>query len=239
MLVPPIDVAVLIRDVNASNEAVEDQCLRARQAADIATRSARAAELWRQPPPEWQGRAPDRPGRTSAPARVAAAAGDPRADNSRPGRRGLLFRRAGAGRQSGRYAGMDRLVPGRPGRRRSRPRLLPGPQPCAPGRPWPFSSESSSRCWAVLRFWFLATIGTGGLVPAVTGASLFTVATAGFLSLGYRALRAAETPQAWHARRAARTACQAARAARATADRDARDGTALSMPTSGTSGTWC
>ena len=29
MLMPPIDVAVLIRDVNESNEAVEDQCLRA------------------------------------------------------------------------------------------------------------------------------------------------------------------------------------------------------------------
>jgi hypothetical protein len=37
MIFPPIDVAVLIRDVNASNEAVEDQCLRTRQAADTAT----------------------------------------------------------------------------------------------------------------------------------------------------------------------------------------------------------
>jgi hypothetical protein len=45
MFLPPMDPAVLIRDVNASNEAVEDQCLRARQAADIATRSACAADL--------------------------------------------------------------------------------------------------------------------------------------------------------------------------------------------------
>lgn len=45
MILPPIDVAVLIRDVNASNEAVEDQCLRARQAADIANRSACTADL--------------------------------------------------------------------------------------------------------------------------------------------------------------------------------------------------
>ena len=45
MFLPPIDVAVLIRDVNASNEAVEDQCLRTRQAGDIATRSACAADL--------------------------------------------------------------------------------------------------------------------------------------------------------------------------------------------------
>lgn len=39
----PMDVADMIRDVNASNEAVEDQCLRARQAADIAARSDQAA----------------------------------------------------------------------------------------------------------------------------------------------------------------------------------------------------
>jgi hypothetical protein len=45
MLTPPIDPAILIRDVNASNDAVEDQCLRARHAADTASRSARAAQL--------------------------------------------------------------------------------------------------------------------------------------------------------------------------------------------------
>lgn len=45
MFLPPIDVAVLIRDVSASNEAVEDQCLRAYRAADIAARSAWTAEL--------------------------------------------------------------------------------------------------------------------------------------------------------------------------------------------------
>ena len=45
MLQPPIDPAVLIREVNATNEAVEDQCLRACQAADIAASSAQVAEL--------------------------------------------------------------------------------------------------------------------------------------------------------------------------------------------------
>ena len=45
MPIPPIDPAVLIRNVNASNEVVEDQCLRACQAADIAARSAQAARL--------------------------------------------------------------------------------------------------------------------------------------------------------------------------------------------------
>lgn len=44
MINPDIDPAVLIRDVNASNEEVENQCLRARRAADIAMRSACAAD---------------------------------------------------------------------------------------------------------------------------------------------------------------------------------------------------
>ena len=39
----PADVAVLIRNFNASNEAVEDQFLRTRQAADVAARSDRHA----------------------------------------------------------------------------------------------------------------------------------------------------------------------------------------------------
>jgi hypothetical protein len=45
MLMPSIDVAVLIRDVNATNEAVEDQCLRTCHAAATAGQSARTAEL--------------------------------------------------------------------------------------------------------------------------------------------------------------------------------------------------
>jgi hypothetical protein len=61
----------------------------------------------------------------------------------------------------------------------------------------------------VLRFTYLATVGTSGLVSAAAGALLFTAATAGFIFLGDRALLAAETPQAWRARRAARTAVMA------------------------------
>ena len=49
-----------------------------------------------------------------------------------------------------------------------------------------------------LRLSFLATAGTSP-VPAITGACLFMVATAGFLALGYRALLVAETPPAWRA----------------------------------------
>ena len=41
---PPVDVTALIRQVNASNEAIEDLYLRTRQAADIAKRSQQAAE---------------------------------------------------------------------------------------------------------------------------------------------------------------------------------------------------
>ena len=99
-----------------------------------------------------------------------------------------------------------------------------------------FYRDRSERAWRVLvmligllvillgalRLWFLATTGTG-LVPAITGACLFTVATAGFLTVGYRALRVAETPPAWRARRQACKAGQAARIARAEADRNAAE----------------
>ena len=44
MPMPETDVAELIRSVNATNNAVEDQCLRTRRAADAAIRSARVAE---------------------------------------------------------------------------------------------------------------------------------------------------------------------------------------------------
>jgi len=75
----------------------------------------------------------------------------------------------------------------------------------------------------ILRFWFLTAIGTDGLVPSITEACLLTAMTAAFLYLGYRALRAAETPPTWRARRTARKARQTARAARMTAERDARE----------------
>lgn len=65
----------------------------------------------------------------------------------------------------------------------------------------------------LLRFSFLATVGTEGLVAAVTGAGLFTLATAGFVVIGYRALRAAESGPAWRARRRARAYARAADAA--------------------------
>lgn len=75
----------------------------------------------------------------------------------------------------------------------------------------------------LLRYSYLYTVGSGGPLPAAAGAALFTVATAGFLVLGYRALRAAETRQAWAARRQARVARRQAVASRAEADRDIAD----------------
>ena len=65
----------------------------------------------------------------------------------------------------------------------------------------------------VLRYSFLATVGAAGLIAALAGASLFTVATAGFVIIGYRALRAAESGPAWQARRRASARGRAAAAA--------------------------
>jgi hypothetical protein len=81
-------------------------------------------------------------------------------------------------------------------------------------------SEHSHRVWqllvgglllfvaglGVLRFLYLATVGGNGPIAALVGAALFTGATAGFLVIGYRALRAAEMPPAWRARKRSRQA---------------------------------
>lgn len=94
-------------------------------------------------------------------------------------------------------------------------------------------SERSGRAWrllaaalaafvaglGILRFEYLATVGTNGPVAALVGAALFTAATSGFLVLGYRALRAAEKFPAWQARRWSR---QADREAAAASNRVAR-----------------
>src|SRR3984893_8521018 len=52
----------------------------------------------------------------------------------------------------------------------------------------------------VLRYSYLATVGTDQTLAALVAAVLFTAATAGFVMLGYRALRAAETAPTWKAR---------------------------------------
>jgi hypothetical protein len=65
----------------------------------------------------------------------------------------------------------------------------------------------------VLRFWFLVTVGTEGLITALAGSILFTLATAGFVVIGYRALRVAETGQARGAKRKVRLRAAEAAAA--------------------------
>jgi len=216
------EVADLIRDVNASNEAVEDQCLRTCQAADIAARSARLAEL-------------------SAVAAKNATIAHRTVQDERPRRRAPLPRQVIFALMTVALDGVACYFAAQ---------ALDGSQDAtlvwtglflavlAGGEvALDFYRDRNLRNWhalailtgafvtllGILRFWFLATIGTGGLVPAVAGAFLFTAATAGFLCLGYRALRAAETPQAWRARREAHKARHAARAARTTADRDAKE----------------
>ena len=222
MLSPSIDPAVLIRDVNESNEAVEDQCLRVCQAAEIAARSIRVAEL-------------------AAAAAKSATVAHRTVQAERPRRRAPLPRQVTFALAAVALDGVACYFAAQ---------ALDGSQDTtlvwtglflavlAGGEAaLDFYRDRSLRAWralvvltgafvallGILRFWFLATIGTNGLVPAIAGALLFTAPTAGFLCFGYRALRAAETPQAWRARRAARKARQAARAARAIADRDAKE----------------
>lgn len=90
-----------------------------------------------------------------------------------------------------------------------------------------YASEHSARAWrllaggllvfvaglGVLRFLYLDTVGGNGTVGALVGAGLFTAATAAFLVIGYRALRAAERFPAWQARRRFRQAEREAAAA--------------------------
>lgn len=66
------------------------------------------------------------------------------------------------------------------------------------------------------------------MVTAGVGATLFTVATGGFVAIGYRVLRVAETNAVWQARRKARAAAAAAARAHRRLDRliDKRNGLA-------------
>jgi hypothetical protein len=214
------DVAELIRRVNDSNEAVEDLCLRVRQATDTAVRdqevadmsevTARSAKTAHQ---TIQGEHPQR--RAPLPRQVAFASGTVMLD----GVACYFAAQALDGSQDTTlvWAGLFLVV-------------LAGGEVALD-----FYRDRQPRAWravatvltlfvtvlGLLRFWYLATIGAAvGLIPAMAGAGLFTAATAGFLFLGYRALRSAEAPQAWRARRTALAARRAARAARAAAERD-------------------
>lgn len=212
----PPDPADLCRAVNGAAEAAEDLCIRARLAADIADRSQRAAAVAaagaRLASQEHRIIQDERPRRHSPrPRQVALALATVALD-------GVACYFAAQALGSGQDAtlvwtglflailaaaeiGLDHYAdrPGRTGR------LLAG------------LLVAFVFALGVLRFYYLIAVGVGGLVPAATGAALLSAATGGFLFVGYRALRMAETPAAWRARRAARRAALAARAAQAAA----------------------
>ena len=217
----PARVAALIGDVNASDEAAQDQCLRARQAAGIAARSQRAAE------------------QAAAQARTAEAA-HRAVQAAHPRRRAPLPRQVTLASGTVVLNGLAcYLAAQAPGGSLDATlawtgvslAVLAGAEATLG-----YYRDRGEHAWRVLvmltgffvillgalRVWFLAAAGTG-LVPAIAGACLLTAATAGLLTAGYRALRVAETPPAWRARRQAGKAHQAARLARAEADRNAAE----------------
>jgi hypothetical protein len=219
---PPVDVTPLIRQVNASNEANEDLYLRTRQAADVTGRSNQAAE---------------QAGIAAATAKSAHRT----IQSEHPQRRAPLPRQRFYALLAVTLDGVACYFAAQ---------ALGGSQDTtivwtvlflavlAVGEiALDFYRDRHHRAWrtlaailaafvgvlGVLRFWFLATVGASGLIPAALGAALFTVVTAGFLLVGYRALRLAETPQTYRARRRARIAAQAAQDARVDANRNTRD----------------
>lgn len=222
MINSDIDPAVLIRDVNASNEAVENQCLRARRAADIAMRSAcaadQAASAARAAEAAYETVQAEHPQRyASLPLQVMLALYTVALD-------GVACYFAAQALDGNRdatlaWTGLFLAV------------LAAGEVALD------FYRDRNRRAWralvliigffvallGTLRFWFLYTVGVGGLVPTLAGALLFTGVTAGFLAVGYRALRIAETPSAWRARSEARRERQAAQALREAARRDAAE----------------
>jgi len=210
---PPVDVSPLIRLVNASNEAVEDLYLRARQAADIAARSTRAAAQ-----------------ATAAATTAKVAHQIIQAENAQ--RRASLPRQRVIALLTVIFDAVACYFAAQ---------ALDSSQDTT--YVWTvlflavlaigevaldYYRDRRQRAWrtvasvltmfvvglGALRFWFLATVGASGLVPAALGAMLFTLATGGFLLVGYRALRMAETSQAFRARRTAQAAVQAAVTAR-------------------------
>jgi hypothetical protein len=219
---PPVGATQLIRLVNDSNEAVEDLYLRTRQAADIAKRSHQAAQLAAVT------------AETAKFAHQTIQAEYPRRRAPLPRQRifALLTvildgvacyfaAQAMDGSQDTTFVWtalfLAVLATGEVALDLYRDRHL---------RAWRtvmIVLAAFVGALGILRFWYLAAIGTSGLIPAALGAALFTAVTAGFLFVGYRALRMAETPQTFRARRWAHTAAQAAQAARADAERNTHD----------------
>lgn len=218
----PPDGASVIRKVNASSETVENQCLRARHAADIARRSAQTAdvaeEAARAAQIDYRTHQAEHPRRiASLPRQLLLALVTVAAD----GVACFFAAQALNGSQDTTIVWTVLFLA-----------VLAGGDVALDiyrDRHWTAWRAVLAILGAfvlglgILRFWYLATIGVGGLIPATVGAVLFTAVTAGFLFLGYRALRAAETPQAWRARRRWQAALRIAQGSRTDAARDERE----------------
>ncbi len=217
---PPTDVADVIRELNESNDTLEDQYLRVREAADRAARGEESAEqaaaIAHRDRVAHQAIQAEQHRRAPLPRQLMLALLTVALDalacyfaaQALDGSQGatlvwtVLFLAVLAGGEVGHDVCR--------GRNR---------------RAWYALVAFLSGFVVVLgllRFSYLATVGAGDPVAAIAGAALFTAATAGFVFLGYRALRAAETPQAWRARRKARAAERTAQAAREAADREVK-----------------
>lgn len=217
--VATLDVTDLICKVNASDETAKDQCLRARRASGLAAHSARVAEL------------SAAAARNAATTHEAAQAGCPRRRAPLPRQMALVLAAAGLDGVAC-YIAAQAL-----GESQDATLVWTGfflAVLAAGDMALNFYRDRSQRAWrasavlagssvallGTLRFVFLAAAGADRLAQAIAGAGLFTAATAGFLTLGYRALRVSEIPTAWRARQKSRKAARAARAARAIAARD-------------------
>jgi len=217
-----MDETDVVREVNASNEEIENQYLRARQAADVANRSEATATLASSVAHDaevsHQAVQAERPRQHAPlPRQVTAATGTVALD----GVACFFAAEALGGSQDSTLIWTFLFLV-----------ALGGGEAALD-----FYRDRDERAWrtlavliaafitllGILRFWFLLAISGGSLITALAGAGLFTGATAAFLCLGYRFLRAAETPQAWRARRKACRARRASRIARTAARRDAKE----------------
>ena len=182
MPMPETDVAELIRSVNATNNAVEDQCLRTRRAADAASGVPGSPRMPR--PPR------KRPGSHTRPSRpnVPGGARPCRARSS--WRLGPSHSTAWPATSPPRRSVAARTAPWY-GRSSSSPRWPEGKSPwttietvtSASGGPWPSPSDPSYRCSAssVSGSWPLSKMAAW--FRRSPGLVLFTAATAGFLAL--------------------------------------------------------
>lgn len=219
--IQPVGIGDIIREVNESDEILEDQYLRAREAADLAGRSQVAA-----------GRAMSA-ARQARVAHQAIQAENPRRRGSRPAHLLIALMTVALDGVACYFAAQ----------------ALNGDQDatlvwtgiflvCLAGGEFAldYYQDRHRRLWyllvafvtafvgllGLLRYSYLAAIDVGNPLTAVTGAGLFTAATIGFVFWGYRALRTAETQPTWRARRAARRARAMARAAEEDSARDAK-----------------